>query len=188
MSNLLTATVTRAGVAPLASPTEMSFPVDAIKIEASGSGAEIYFKGKKYLTHESVSALVTASGGNLVQFTVSGKNGRDFSPLQMAFPIEACSIESISDSLVATVVYGGETYSAIGQSGAPFTGTAAQLRDKLAGEVFGSGIASVASYADLTASNASGLFKVATDETNGGEATYYLKDGNSISWIPTQSV
>jgi lysophospholipase L1-like esterase len=138
MSNLLTATVTRAGVAPLATPTEMSFPVDAIKIEASGSGSEITFKGKKYLVQETVAELVAAAGGTLVQFTVSGKGGRHFSPLQMAFPIESCSVEDISDSLVATLSYAGDTYTATGQDGAPFTGTAAELRDKLAGEVFSS--------------------------------------------------
>lgn len=139
MSNLLTATVTRAGVAPLASPTEMSFPVDGIKIAESGQSSEITFKGKKYLVSETVAALVAASGGTLVQFTVTGKGGRSFSPLQMAFPIESCSVEAISDELVATLSFEGETYTATGHGGAAFTGTAAQLRDKLAGEVFATG-------------------------------------------------
>jgi hypothetical protein len=156
MSNLLTATVTRAGVAPLATPTEMSFPVDAIKIEASGSGSEITFKGKKYLVQETVAELVAAAGGTLVQFTVSGKGGRHFSPLQMAFPIESCSVEAISEDLVATLSYGGESYTATGQDGAPFTGTATELRDQLAGEVFASGVQNVYKAACLLGDSITG--------------------------------
>jgi hypothetical protein len=73
-------------------------------------------------------------------------------------------------------------------NGTPFSGTAQELRDELAGSVFTEGIAAVATYADLAAATASGLFKVTTDETNGGEQTFYLKDGNTIHWLVTQGV
>jgi hypothetical protein len=73
-------------------------------------------------------------------------------------------------------------------NGTPFSGTAEELRDLLAGSVFTEGIAAVATYADLAAATASGLFKVTTDETNGGEQTFYLKDGNTIHWLVTQGV
>jgi hypothetical protein len=195
MANLLTATVRSSdGDAPLLSGQPVSLPVDEITLEAVSYTSDAVVKTlvthgrKKYLVSETVAQLVSASGGELAPFTVSHKDGAQISPVEMAFPLENTSVEAISDDLKAELSCFGKRYTVTGQAGAPFTGTAAQLRAKLAAEVFASGVASVATYADLTASNASGLFKVTQDETNGGEATYYLKDGNNISWIPTQSV
>jgi hypothetical protein len=193
--NLLTATVHRTGVSSMPSPQTMSFPVDEVFIQQAADSTNtainsfIEHRGKKFYCQETVSELVAAVGSGLVQISATVRDGRAIPATDLAFPLEDCTLSDVGSG-TATVEYKGKKYYAAAFSfgGAPFTGTAAGLRDKLAGEVFNAGVPSVATYAALTASTASGLFKVTSDETNGGEATYYIKDGNTISWLPTQTV
>jgi hypothetical protein len=143
MANLLTATVRSSdGDAPLLSGQQVSLPVDEITLESVTYSPDSEVKTlvthgrKKYLVSETVAQLVSAAGGELAPFTVSHKDGAQISPTEMAFPLENTSVEAISDDLKAELTCFGRRYTATGQAGAPFSGTAAQLRDKLAGEVF----------------------------------------------------
>jgi lysophospholipase L1-like esterase len=137
--------VHRIGVAS-SGPQTMSFPVDEVFIQAATDATNaaiksfIEHRGKKFYCAETVSALVSAVGAGLVLVSVTQKDGRTIPPTDIAFPLEDCALSEVGSG-TAVVEYKGRKYFAqsftIG--GSAFAGTATELRDRLAGEVFGAG-------------------------------------------------